>query len=38
MKQLQKKSSQKYRFWQQMMNTNIQTLRRGKDGAYKRRK
>ncbi|OUL02188.1 hypothetical protein [Bacillus spizizenii] len=43
MKQLQKKPPQKQqerseRFWQQMMNTNIQTLRRGKGGAYKRRK
>ncbi|MBU5246274.1 hypothetical protein [Bacillus halotolerans] len=43
MKQPQKKPSQKQqghsdRFWQQMMNMNMQTLRRGKGGAYKRRK
>ncbi|MFB0637443.1 hypothetical protein ACEPP6_19580 [Bacillus rugosus] len=43
MKQAKKKPSQKQqersdRFWQSMMNTNIQTLRRGKGGAYKRRK
>ncbi|WP_366562117.1 hypothetical protein AB0R65_14645 [Bacillus velezensis] len=25
------------RFWQQMMNTNIQTLKRGKGGAFKRK-
>ncbi|AGA20643.1 Hypothetical protein A7A1_0025 [Bacillus subtilis subsp. subtilis str. BSP1] len=42
-KQSKKKPSQKQherldRFWQQMMNTNMQTLRRGKGGAYKRRK
>ncbi|WP_339176239.1 hypothetical protein NSS90_06510 [Bacillus sp. PS93] len=43
MKYFKKKPSQKQqecsvRFWQQMMNTNTQTLRRGKGGAYKRRK
>ncbi|MBL3648421.1 hypothetical protein [Bacillus sp. RHFS10] len=43
MKQSKKKPSQKQqersdRFWQSMMNTNVQTLRRGKSGAYKRRK
>ncbi|WOH97235.1 hypothetical protein R0833_17140 [Bacillus amyloliquefaciens] len=25
------------RFWQQMMNTNMQTLKRGKGGAFKRK-
>ncbi|AGF28235.1 MULTISPECIES: hypothetical protein [Bacillus amyloliquefaciens group] len=25
------------RFWQQMMNTNMQTLRRGQGGAFKRK-
>ncbi|MBA5716344.1 hypothetical protein DT035_16245 [Bacillus subtilis] len=43
MKQSKKKPSQKQlersdRFWQSMMNTNMQRLRRGKGGAYKRRK
>ncbi|MCY8932522.1 hypothetical protein [Bacillus atrophaeus] len=42
MKQSKKKSSQKQqgrsdRFWQQMMNTNMQTLRCGKGGAFKRK-
>ncbi|MCY8103398.1 hypothetical protein [Bacillus mojavensis] len=42
MKHLKKKPSQKQqecsdRFWQQMMNTNMQTVRHGKGGAFKRK-
>ncbi|WP_424162142.1 hypothetical protein ACPA1T_19320 [Bacillus amyloliquefaciens] len=36
-KPLQKQQERSDRFWQQMMNTNMQTLKRGKGGAFKRK-